>query len=291
MAVDKLQDRIRKLKSPLVLDLTICADVIPPHILNVAGKPTDAYKLYAKSLLQGLSGVVAAVRFTFGNFAVLGADGLIALEEISAAAREAGYYVLMDGVEAFCAEKAELAASALMSKDSPWSFDGIILDSYIGSDGLRPYTARLAECDKDLFVVVRTANRSASEIQDLLSGSRLVHAAKTDIVNRFSGDLMLRNGYSRVGIMAAASSPDSIRTLRSKYKNMFILLDGSDYPNSNAKNCSFAFDQLGHGAVACIGRSVTAAWLESDEENGYLELAVAAAERMKKNIARYVTIL
>lgn len=291
MAADKLQDRIRKLKSPLALDLTICEDVIPPHILNVTGKLTDAYKLYAKSLLQALSGVVAAVRFTFGSFAVLGVDGLSALEEISEVARNAGYYVLMDGVEVFCPEKAELTASRLMSGVCPWLFDGLILDSYIGSEGLRPYTSRLVEADKDLFVVVRTANRSASEIQDLLSGSRLVHVAKTDIVNRFSGEYILKNGYSRVGIMAAASSPDSIRTLRSKYKNMFIVLDGSDYPNSNAKNCSYAFDQLGHGAVACIGRSVTAAWLESDGENGYLELAVAAAERMKKNIARYVTIL
>ena len=72
---------------------------------------------------------------------------------------------------------------------------------------------------------------------------------------------------------------------------MFLLLDGYDYPNANAKNCSFAFDKLGHGAAACAGVSVTAAWMEEDSENTYVTLAVEAAERMKKNLTRYVTIL
>jgi hypothetical protein len=37
---------------------------------------------------------------------------------------------------------------------------------------------------------------------------------------------------------------------------------------------------------------VTAAWLEAETDGSdYVQLAVQAAERMKKNITRYVTIL
>ena len=55
---------------------------------------------------------------------------------------------------------------------------------------------------------------------------------------------------------------------------------------------SYAFDKLGHGAIACAGFSVTAAW-DTDTSDGtdYVERAVQAAERMKKNLLRYITIL
>ena len=92
--------------------------------------------------------------------------------------------------------------------------------------------------------------------------------------------------------MAAASSAESLRSLRAKYPRLFFLLDGFDYPNANAKNCSFAFDNLGHGAAACVGLSITAAWKEDGAEGeGYLEAACLAVERLKKNIQRYITIL
>lgn len=292
MSIDKLQDKIRKLKSPLVVDLTIAPSQIPPHIIEAAADPVAAYKLYAKAMLQELKTVVPAVRFSFGSFALYGGSGLNVLREILKFAKAQGFYVILEGVEAFCAQKAEQAAQILLSENCPWDFDGLILDAYIGSDGLRPYIFGLKESEKDLFVVVRTSNRTAQELQDLLTGSRLVHMAKADIVNRFASDLVCRGGYSQVAILAGASSADSLRTLREKYKNIFLLLDGSDYPNANAKNCSYAFDRLGRGAAACIGDSVTAAWREAGaQESAYLELAVQSALRMKKNIARYVTIL
>ena len=73
---------------------------------------------------------------------------------------------------------------------------------------------------------------------------------------------------------------------------MFLLVDGLDYPSGNAKNCSFAFDKFGHGAIVCAGPSVTAAWKDAETDGrDYLEQAKLAAERMKKNITRYITVL
>ena len=141
-------------------------------------------------------------------------------------------------------------------------------------------------------MVVRTANKSAPELQDLLSGTRLVHAAAADHVNRYGGDTLGKFGYTRVGILAAASAAESLRSLRAKYPKLFFLLDGYDYPNSNAKNCSYAFDKFGHGAAACGGRSILCAWKEAENgEEQWLSHAVAAAERMKKNLTRYITVL
>ena len=95
-----------------------------------------------------------------------------------------------------------------------------------------------------------------------------------------------------MGILAAASSAESLRSLRSKYPRLFLLLDGYDYPNANAKNCANAFDKFGHGAAACGGTGISCAWKQTESgDSDWLAHARAAADRMKKNLTRYVTIL
>lgn len=291
MSIDRLQEKIRKMKNPLVVDFSVLPEHVPPQIMEHAGSFPQAYKQFCIELLEGLKTTVPAVRFDFGVFALLGADGLMILEEVLSCAKAQGYYVILDGVESLSAMNAARAAEMLLGEDCKWRFDGLVLTANIGSDALKPYVSMLKESGKDIFAVVRTSNKSASETQDLLTGSRLAHMAKADIVNRFAEPLVGRSGYSQVAFLAAASSADSLRSLRSKYKNVFLLLDGCDYPNANAKNCSFAFDKLGHGAAACAGLSVTAAWRDCDTAEDYVQQAVSAAERHKKNLNRYITIL
>ncbi len=292
MSIDKLQEKIRKLKNPSVVDFGILPEHIPPHIQERDGDFVNAYEYFCTELLQGLKAVVPAVRFSLGTMALYGADGMVALGNLLRAAKNLGYYVFLDCPDAFSAQDAKRAAAILMDESSSFVFDGLIINAYIGSDSLKPYCAKLQETGKDLFVTVRTSNKSAPEVQDLLTGSRLVHMAMADVVYRYAEPLVGRSGYCRVAAVAAASSADSLRTLREKYKQMFLLLDGYDYPNANAKNCSNAFDRLGHGAIACAGTSITAAWQECPvDEQDFVRLAVGSAERMRKNLTRYVTIL
>lgn len=292
MSVDKLQERIRKLKNPSVLDFNMLPEHIPPHIQERDTFFVSAYEYACTELLKGLKDVVPAVRFSLGMLSLYGADGMVVLQKLLRTAKSMGFYVLLDAPDAFSRQDAMRGAELLFSEDSEFVFDGLILNAYIGSDSIRPYGDKLKDTEKDVFAVVRTSNKSAPELQDLLTGSRLVHMAAADIVNRYSQPLEGRSGYSRIGAVAAASSASGLRNIRAAYKSMFLLLDGYDYPNANAKNCSNAFDKLGHGAAAIAGISVTAAWQEQPvDEREYVRLAVEAAERMKKNLLRYITIL
>lgn len=290
MSVDQLQEKIRKLKNPSVVDMHMSADQIPPAIMEESGSYLAAYLAYCMQLLDALKEIVPAVRFGFGSLALLGAEGFSTLQKLLQQAKQHGYYVLLDGPEALSGVNAEQNAMHLFSQENTLYFDGLILSSYIGSDGIRPYAEQIKDSEKGLFVVVRTANRSAAELQDLRTGSRLVHAAAADIINRYADPLLGKSGYSKIAMMAGASSAESLQMLRSKYKYLFLLLDGYDYPNSNAKNCAAAFDRLGHGAAACAGESIVAAWKEEVGQDP-VTAAVQAAQRMKKNLTRYITIL
>ena len=292
MAIDKLQDKIRKLKNPSMLDFSMDTEKIPPHILLEETNACAAYERFCRELLSALKTLIPAVRFSVSRSMLMGAEGLNVLERLTAYASELGYYVLLDVPESLSREHAELNAKILLQNACPYTFDGLLLTPYIGSDAIKPYTELLKQKGKDLFVVLRTANKTASELQDLLSGSRLVHMAAADIVNRQSEKMITRSGYSQVAVVGPANVADVLKKLRARYKHFFILIDGYDYANANAKNCSYGFDQLGHGAIACANAGILSAW-NPDLSDGrdYVRCAEEAAERMKKNLLRYVTIL
>ena len=186
MSVDRLQEKIRKLKNPSLIDLTIRPEEIPQSLVEEEGNLCGAYSRFCGELLEGLREIVPAVRFDFGAFALQGAAGLDALENALKAAKGCGYYVILDAPEAKSLQAAEYSASVLLDPQCQWRFDALILSAYIGSDALRPYADALAGSDKAFFAVLRTANRSAPELQDLLTGSRLVHVAAADVVNRLA---------------------------------------------------------------------------------------------------------
>lgn len=293
MSVDVLQDKIRKLKNPSMLELSMAPSDLPPGFCGEEEGAARGYGRFCRELLNGLKGMIPAVRVSFTSFALLGPEGLTEFSAVLKEAASLGYYVAVDAPQVLSVESAGAVAEAFFGADASYPCDGLIVPGYLGSDVVKPFVEAGKASKKDVFAVVRTANKSASEIQDLLSGSRLVHVAAADIMNRFSAENTGKSGFSRVGVMASASSADSLRTLRSKYPKLFLLLDGFDYPNSNAKNCSFAFDRFGHGAVAVAGTSITCAWKQVEASDGadFLIHAVAAAERMKKNLTRYFTVL
>ena len=291
MSIDFLHDKIRKLKSPFLMDFSVKTDLLPPHLLEQEGDDSKAYFRFCKELLEAFAGVVPGVRFSFDQFALLGGDGLSNLASLLNRAGELGYYRLLDGPQILSPWSAERAADLL--SDSVYPCDGLLISPYIGSDAIKPFLKACTDMEKDLFVVVRSANKSASELQDLLTGKRLVQGAAAELVNRFGEPIFTKCNYSRICAVGSAGAADSLRALRGQYKHMFLLVDGLDYPSGNMKNCSVAFDRFGYGAAISVGPTLTCAWKETENSTGenYLEDSLQAVERMKKNLLRYISIL
>ena len=286
MSVEKLRERIRKTKNPSMIDLSITTDQIPDSILAEQESAVAAIHVYGKLVLAALKNVVPAVRLSYGYFSCLGQRGLDVFYDLLQTAKAYGFYVVVDVSELSSVRLCRFAAEFFMNL----SCDGVIISGYAGSDVIKPYAEYIEDSKKSLFVTLRHANRSASQLQDLVTGSRLVHIAAADTVKRLAEGAMTRSGYSQIGGVASATAADSLRTLRSKHPNLYLLVDGYDYSNANAKNCSYAFDKFGYGAVVCACDSILSAWKE-DPMTDLSDCIAAAAERMKKNLTRYVSIL
>lgn len=290
MSIDQLHNRIRKLKNPSMVNFEITPDDLPPHLLEQEGSFSRAYDRFCRELLDTLKDVVPAVRFSSGMLLMMGEDGCKLLCNLLRFAKTLGYYVVLDAPEILSPMTAIFAAKVLGSEDYPC--DAVVISPYIGSDALKPFLPRCKEGNQALFAVVRSPNKSASELQDLQFGTRQSHIAAADMVSRHGENAFGKCGYSQIGALVSAGNPDILRSLRVKYPRTFMLVDGLDYPSGNSKNCSFAFDKFGHGAIVCVGASITAAWKECDSTGeDYHIHATQSAEKIKRNLTRYVNVL
>ena len=287
MSVDILQEKIRKTKCPILVDLAVRPEQIPGHLWEGKNQ-AQAMEAFCRALLTGLKGKVPGVRFSFDQWALL--NGLDILSELTKFASQQGFYVLLDGPAVLSPWAAERAAS-IFDAESGYACDGMVLCPYIGSDAIKPF---LPYCKngKSVFFAVRSPNKSAAELQDMMTGSRLVHIAAADHVKRHAEAIMGKCGYSHVAVLTAATNANAVMGLRSKFSSLFLLVDGLDYPGGNGKNCSYGFDRFGHGCAICVGPAITAAWTaEGCAAEAFVDLAVQAAERIRGNMSRYITIL
>ncbi len=289
MSIDLLQEKIRKLKNPAVVDFFVLPEHIPPHLKENAD-PVAAYVRFCRELMEGLKELVGVVRFSFSQLALVG--GLDALKELTDFANDLGYYVILDAPEVLTPWAADRVADAFFGAENRYYCDALVLSPYIGSDAIKPFVSYCKDFQKTVFLAVRTPNKSASEIQDLLAGSRHVHVAAMELVSRYGDGITGKTGYSQMGALVSATNGASVTQLRAKYKQSFLLVDGYDYPGGNGKNAGLAFDRMGWGAAVCAGPSITAAWYEAETDGtDFVEQARQAAQRMKKILSRYVTIL
>ncbi len=299
MSIDLLQTRIQALKTPLMLDLAPTPETIPPRLLSDAqaayGQTPKAAAMACRAfclgLLDALRESIPAVRSSSACLAALGPDGAALTAELLLHAKQLGYYVLLDRMYGEEPSIAALCAQAHFGPEATAPCDGLTLNGYRGSDCVKPFLPYCSQ-GKSLFVLVKSPERSSVEIQDLLSGGRLVYTAMADLVSRWGAGAYGSFGYSQVGAIVSASHPDSLRLLRAKYDRMFLLVTGFSASGgvSGGACAKLAFDRLGRGAAICTPRSLLTAW-QSEPSADFVAAAQAEALRIRKNLAKYVTVL
>ena len=307
MSIDVLQEKIRKFKNPVMVGLDPYLPILPQHIVQDAfaehgqslQAASTAYERFCTELIDALKNIVPAVKLQSACFEALGADGIAVMQRVSKYAKEQGLYVLIDSMRGDVGPVAEIYAQAMFgevpigqSLHKLYECDALTVNGYLGSDGIKPFLPYCKREGKNIFMLLKTWNKSSREVQDLLSGDRVVYTAMADLVMRWSSDLYGKNGYSEIGAVVGATYPQTLKLLREKYDRLFFLVPGYGTQGGTAKNVQFAFDRFGHGAIITASRSIICAWQkEGSDGTDYLSYAVDAAEKMKKDIAKHVVIL
>ena len=180
MSMDVLKNKIRKLRNPSALTIAPTLDTLPPSFLAEYENPVQGMGEYCRKVLEALKGQLPAVKVSFGAFSLLGPEGLEELRSVLDTARNLGYYVILDWQRQEDESSAKASAKLLMS--GIWKCDGVVLSCYPGSASVKPYIQEANKEKKDVYVVLKTAGKSGSELQDLQTGGRMVYTRSEERV-------------------------------------------------------------------------------------------------------------
>jgi orotidine-5'-phosphate decarboxylase len=122
---------------------------------------------------------------------------------------------------------------------------------------VEPFITRADETGRGLFILVRTSNPGAADLQDLpLADGRLWHEAVADLVAAWGASSVGRSGLSSVGAVVGATVPGRIDLLRARMPNQVFLLPGVGAQGGRPEELGPAFGGRAAGALVSASRSI-----------------------------------
>lgn len=276
-----LTERIRSGMGPAVVGLDPRLDALPASIEPGAPAATRIAAFY-RATLPVLSRHVPAVKPNIAFFECHGAAGFQAYEDTCAVARELGLVVIGDVKRGDIGSTAEAYADIHLRLA-----DAVTLQPYLGTDALMPFVTRCRSQGRGLFVLVRTSNPSAAELQDLVCGSERLCETVARSVHRIGEGLPEVAGYSPVGAVVGATAKADIEVLRRLMPRAWLLLPGVGAQGATAADCAAAFDDDGLGGLISQSRGVMQAFEPDDSDwLAAIETAVSAFSHQAREVAR-----
>lgn len=252
-----------------------------------AERAAIAVAAHCRALIDAAGPACVAVKPQLARFEVLGAHGWSALAGTIAHAREAGLLVIADAKRGDIDVSASAYANALMGAiDTPFGsvpglgFDMATINPLLGRDAVEPCVAVARDAGAGLFVLVRTSNPGAADIQDLrLAEGGAVWERIAAIVEELGRDNVGESGLSDIGAVVGATAPEHLERARELMPSAVFLLPGVGAQGGRVEDLAPAFAPGRAGGLVSASRSIANAHLGTGEEPA--KAARAEAERLR----------
>jgi orotidine-5'-phosphate decarboxylase len=291
---DRLAQAVTSRQSALVVGLDPVLERLPEEVRALGRAASDdpreqaarAIEAFDAAVIEAVAPFACAVKPQIAFYEQWGPAGLAAFERALAAARAAGLLVIADVKRGDIGSTAAAYARAhLAPSPDRTPADAATVNPYLGTDSLTPFLEQVDQAGAGLFVLVRTSNPSASELQDLPVNGRPLHEHVADLVVRWGEERVGRCGYSSVGAVVGATAPRELARLRACMPRAWLLLPGVGAQGATADDVASAFDERGLGAVINSSRGILYAFSDPARDDWRPPIA-AAARRLRDELAR-----
>ena len=146
----------------------LCAG-IDPHSALLAewGLPdtVEGLERFALTSVEALAPLVSVVKPQSAFYERFGSKGIAVLERVIADCRAAGALVLLDVKRGDIGSTSQAFADAYLDPASPLASDAITVSPFLGFGSLDPFVDAARKHDAGLFVLARTSNKEAPQVQ------------------------------------------------------------------------------------------------------------------------------
>jgi orotidine-5'-phosphate decarboxylase len=223
---------------------------------------------FLRGVIDATRDLVCCYKPNLAFFEALGIAGQLALRSLLLA-MPSGIPVLVDAKRGDTPQTMHAYARAIFDE---LNADAVTVNPYLGRDSLQPF---FEYADRGVFVLCKTSNPGAGEIQDLLvDGTRplFLHVARRAVTWDIHGTL---------GLVVGATYPADVAAVRRVAPGVPILLPGVGAQSGELEqSVQAAIDSDGGGAIVNASRSVLYASSGSD----WQAAARAEAEKLRSAI-------
>jgi orotidine-5'-phosphate decarboxylase len=289
---DRLAALVEERRSRIVLGLDPDPAALWPEALERLGgtppaaasapvarvRTAEAVTEHCRAAIVAAGPACVAVKPQLACFERLGAPGWEALEQVVAIARDHGLLLLADGKRGDVPVTARAYAQALVGSTSgPFGeFEGLGADAFtanplLGRDALEPLLDAAGTSGAGCFVLVRTSNPGAAELQD--AGEPPLHERLATMVSELGEPRRGACGLSSVGAVTGATRPEHLGRLRELMPHAILLLPGVGAQGGRVEELGAAFAPHPAAGLVTASRSIVNAHTERGGDP-----AAAAAE-------------
>ncbi len=286
MIIDKLFQSVES-KGHVCVGVDTDISYIPSDFFKNFNDEEDALFNFNKRIIDATLDVAACFKVQIAYYEALGLKGLKAYKKTLDYIKEKQGIVIADIKRGDIAKTAEMYAKAHFQGD--FESDFITLSPYMGLDSIEPYLPYAKNKEKGLFLLIRTSNPGAEDIQYIESnnGKKVYELTGEKIVEK--GKEFLGNcGYSSLGGVVGCTHTEEAVKLRKELDSMFFLIPGYGAQGGKAEDVALYLKQ-GNGGVVNSSRGILLAYKKhEDGVKRFDEYAREEAIRMRDDIKKYI---
>ena len=264
-------------------DVTYLPEALAQQFPNIE----DGLFAFNKAIIDSTLDVSACYKVQIAYYEAYGMAGLRAYARTLAYLREKNAVTIADIKRGDISKTAEMYAKAHFTGE--FEADFITLSPYMGLDSLSPYLPYIKDNGKGVFVLIRTSNEGAKDIEYLPTenGKRVYHVVGEKL-QTLGKDFIGESGYSAIGGVMGCTHPDEAAEIRNMLNTTFFLIPGYGAQGGKAEDIA-KYLHNGNGGVVNSSRGILLAYRK--QENGaahFADCARAEAIRMRDDIRQYL---
>jgi len=268
--VEKLLQASRTQNSLLCVGLDPEPSRFPPRF---RGEDKELHTIhFCKAMIEATAPYACAFKPNIAFFEVLGPNGMHVLQEVIRAVPP-NLPVILDAKRGDIGNTARAYAETLFDI---YQSDAVTVSPYLGHDSLAPF---LEYKDKGIFVLCRTSNPGARDIQDLRVQTS--EGNERPLYEVVAQRVQSWNGAGNCGLVVGATYPQELHDIRALCPDMPILIPGVGTQGGDLEaSVRAGVDAHDERALISVSRSI----LYASSEGDYATAAATQARMLRDQI-------
>ncbi|MBF7096677.1 orotidine-5'-phosphate decarboxylase [Alkalibacter mobilis] len=284
MIMDKLYAKAKN-KGPVCLGLDTDTTYMPKCITDLDVGVGEKIFRFNKEVIDATKDVVGCYKVQIAYYEALGMEGLKAYSDTMKYIKEADEISIGD------VKRGDIAATAGMYAkghfEGDFEADIITVNGYMGEDAISPFYPYITDKEKGLFVLLRTSNKSAVDLQDVEADGKKLYMHMGDLIEKWGASFVGENGFSSIGAVVGLTYPEEFSMLAKRYPNMFFLVPGYGAQGGTGKDFAAVLKESSC-AVVNSSRGLITAHKNKTEDWDFSEQIRNATLRMKEDIVQWL---